>query len=337
MSSRMERHRSRGLLRRWWLILPLTIVGVGVGYAVNSSIEPVYQARGSILVGRSLHDPNVSQEDIETSTQLAATYADIAQRRPVLEAAADQVDLGISWETLADRVDAQVSRDDGQVIVITVNAPAAEEAVLLADELIGQIIAISPTDAEGTTPQATTPAAPERFIETRLQSIEQDIARLEQRNDSLRRKLDRVEGPRVTRVQLRISANEALILDLQQSYSALLQFVETSQVSNHLEVLEQPQAVPEPVWPRQPLSLAVGGAAGLLLGLAIASILERRGGGRGPDTSTMFLESRPSEVDTDQGSSTRPRESAGDVYVAQGYDGEHMAPIPSPPPSQRDA
>ena len=184
----------------------LTILGGAVGYVVTDGIEPVYQANASILVGRPLLDPTVSRDDIETSAQLASTYADVAGRQPILEATVRGLGLDLTWQQLGEQVAASVSRQQSQVVVVTVDAASTQEATSIAAEVVDQIIAIPPTGAQG----PSSVSSPRRFIEDRLHSIEQRIAQLERQNiTSLREQVPRA-GPLASRMRTRISANDTL-------------------------------------------------------------------------------------------------------------------------------
>ena len=71
MSERVElRTIVVATLRRWWLVVPLTLFAAGAAYAVSLSITPVYRASTSVLIGGGLDDTNVSADDIDVSEHL---------------------------------------------------------------------------------------------------------------------------------------------------------------------------------------------------------------------------------------------------------------------------
>ena len=310
MSHRVTDRHPGGILRWWWIIVLLTAVGGVAGYMATDLIEPVYRADASILVGRPLLDPTVSRDDIETSAELASTYADVAVRQPVLEATVQALGLDLSWQQLGDQVAANVSRQQSQVVVVAVDAASPQEATSIAAEWVDQIVAISPTGGPGPPP----PGSARRFIGDRLRSIEERIAQLDRQNTTLRKQL-RSAGPLAVRIRIRIGANDALILDLQKTYSSLLGFIEGTRVSNHLEVLEEPTASPDPVWPKLPLNVAVGAAVGFLLGIAIAHLLTHRRATIVLDRPVLLPDAKPTEADRDANeaaASLRPDYAAGE-------------------------
>ena len=310
MSHRVTDRHPGGIIRWWLIIVLLTAVGGVAGYMATDRIEPVYRANASILVGRPLLDPTVSRDDIETSAELASTYADVAVRQPVLEATVQALGLDLSWQHLGDQVAASVSRQQSQVVVIAVDAASPQEATSIAAEWVDQIVAISPTGGTGPPP----PGSPRRFIGDRLRSIEERIAQLDRQNTTLRKQL-RSAGPLAARIRIRIGANDALILDLQKTYSSLLGFIEGTRVSNHLEVLEEPTASPDPVWPKLPLIVAVGTAVGFLLGVAIAHLLAHRRATLVIDRPVLLPDVKPTEAGKDANqaaASLRPDYGAGE-------------------------
>ncbi len=258
-------------MRKWWLILIFTLLGAGVGYARSVLTEPVYQATSTLLVGRPLTDADVSQDTIDTSQRLAATYADLAGRQPVLDGAVQQLGLDISWQELRSRVRASVPRQDSPLIVIDVEAPTAEEATVLAGAVNDQVIALSPTASEDQ--QVTQVRA---FVEDRLQRTQTLIAQLEARTTRLKGLLAEATGPEAVDLQARIADNETHILELQQDYTSLLGFVSSGGVTNYIEVLQEPEAGSEPVRPNLPFDVAQAAVLGCLLGLVVAYLIGER-------------------------------------------------------------
>ena len=127
MKHRVESGRmARGIGRRWWMILLLTLSVGGAGYAAASMMKPVYRATGSILVGRPFTAANPSKEYIEASQQLAQAYADIATRQPVLEGVVADLDLPVSWTELRDAVNIEVPADNPGLIVVEAEAGSAK-------------------------------------------------------------------------------------------------------------------------------------------------------------------------------------------------------------------
>ena len=254
----------------WWLLTILVVVGASIGYAVSTTMDSVYQASSTLIVGRPLTDPEVNQDSIDAGQRLAATYSDIVDRQPVLQEAAKQVGLTEPWQTLRDQVDASILGGESPLIEIEVQASSPTLATSLSNAINERLIALSPTSTT-----FVNVVNVEAFVATRLEGIQQDIAKLEEQVASLRSQLD---SDPVLQAQIRrhINANEARILSLQNNYASMLGFVTGRGASNVIEVLEQPTASDDPVAPNVVTVVMAGALVGLLIGLAVASVRDRR-------------------------------------------------------------
>ncbi len=255
----------------WWLLTILAVVGASIGYAVATTSDSVYRASSTLIVGRPLTDPEVSQDAIDAGQRLAATYADIVDRQPVLQEAANQLGLSEPWETLRGKVDASILGGESPLIQIEVSASSPTLATSLSNAINEQVIALSPTSTTFVNVSNV-----ESFVAARLESIQQDIAALEAQVVSLRSEL--LTDPALrSQIRRHINTNEARILSLQNNYASMLGFVTGRGASNVIEVLEQPTASPDPVAPNVGAMVAVGALVGLLIGAAVATIRDRRG------------------------------------------------------------
>jgi capsular exopolysaccharide synthesis family protein len=152
-----------------------------VSYAVTQTMPRTYVTSTTLMVGESSATPNLSPNDQTTSQRIAAVYAGVVRRQPILQATIDTLQLPYSWQELRDRV--LVSRaQDSQFIEIRVLDRDPERARATADEVARQMIIQSPT----------------------AESMQQ----LEQRRVFLKRQLDRL--------QANISAAEISIAERQQ-------------------------------------------------------------------------------------------------------------------------
>ena len=133
MSQRVElRTIVVATLRRWWLVVPLTLFAAGVAFAVSLSITPVYRASTSVLVGGGLDDTSVSADDIDVSEHLTLTYADMVGRQPVLQGVVDSLGLRTTWQQLRTRVHGELVPGNTELIVITADGPSTQEATGIA-------------------------------------------------------------------------------------------------------------------------------------------------------------------------------------------------------------
>ena len=96
----------------WWLILTLPILGGLGGYYYSAQQDPVYEARGVVLVqyrGSGLSALGVS--DFNRSEQLAATYKRLITAQPFLERVSDRDDVDLSINQLSSALSADISRN----------------------------------------------------------------------------------------------------------------------------------------------------------------------------------------------------------------------------------
>lgn len=267
MSERVElRTIVQATLRRWWLVVPLTLLAAGGAYAVSLAITPVYRASTSVLVGGGLDDTNVSSDDIDVSDRLTLTYADMVGREPVLQGVVDSLGLRTTWQQLRSRVHGELVPSNTELIVITADGPSTEEATEIATAAATQLVAISPTDQQD---------ANQEFVVQRLETLSRNIDAKQRRVDSLQKELGDAASAQGTLLRKQIAESEATIAQWQELYTSLLD-TNTGGSVNRLEVIERAQASPTPVIPNTQFNVLIAAVLGLLLGAAIAYALEFR-------------------------------------------------------------
>lgn len=275
MNERVElRTIVRATMRRWLLVVPLTLLAAGGAYAVSLSITPVYRASTSVLVGGGLDDTNVSADDIDVSEHLTLTYADMAARQPVLQGVVDSLGLRTTWQQLRSRVHGELVPGNTALIVITADGPSTQEATEIATATATQLVAISPTDVQD---------ASHKFVVQRLETLSRNIDAKQRRVDSLQNQLANAgSSAQGTLLRRQIAESEEQIARWQESYTAFLDSDRGGSV-NRLEVIEPAQASSTPVIPNTAFNVLIATILGLLLGVAIAYALEFRTGERARD------------------------------------------------------
>ena len=273
MSERVElRTIVVATLRRWWLVVPLTLFAAGAAYAVSLSITPVYRASTSVLVGGGLDDTNVSADDIDVSDHLTLTYADMVGRQPVLQGVVDSLGLRTTWQQLRTRVHGELVPGNTELIVITADGPSTQEATEIATAAATQLVAISPTDVQDKN---------QEFVEERLDTLSRNIDAKQRRVNTLQRDLVGA-GSAQGLLRRQIAESEEQIARWEESYTALLDS-NTGGSVNRLEVIERAQASSTPVIPNTTFNVLIAAILGLLLGAAIAYALEFRSRERARD------------------------------------------------------
>src|SRR5579875_639589 len=131
---------------RWlWLFILSAIIAGGAAYRASQFLPRTYLTYTTLMVGDNAANPNVTADEIATSERLAAAYADMADREPVLDATIQALRLPTVWWELQKRV--LVTRDGSQFIEIRVTDTDPARAKATADEIAHQLILQSPTAA----------------------------------------------------------------------------------------------------------------------------------------------------------------------------------------------
>ncbi len=135
----MELNRALSSIRRWWwLILAGTVLATVSGFIVARMQPPIYEAKATVMVGRSIENPNPSSNDLFLSQQLAQTYVEIASRRPVQEATIAALGIGGLPPYRVALV------PDTQLLEIKIGDSDPQRAMAIANELANQLIKLSP-------------------------------------------------------------------------------------------------------------------------------------------------------------------------------------------------
>jgi succinoglycan biosynthesis transport protein ExoP len=258
-----------GIVRWLWLLFLSAIISAVTGYAVSQRQAPVYEATTTLMVGQSIQATDLSSGDITTSERLAGTYADIAQRQPVLQSTTETLSLNATWRELKKRVKVKPVQGT-QLLEITVEASSPEEARVTADEIAHQLILVSPTGVQNQEQEEN-----QRFVRQRLESLQAKIGAGQERIKELEAAM---AGPlpaqQVQELQSEANTLESLITDWENTYTQLLIFIGSKESPNYLAVIEPAQANPHPVRPRVRLNTLVASVVGLFLALGLIFLLE---------------------------------------------------------------
>ncbi|MFO7536921.1 MAG: polysaccharide biosynthesis tyrosine autokinase, partial [Chloroflexota bacterium] len=248
------------LLKWWWLLLIAASVAAVSSYLAVRQQQQIYQARTTLMIGRTIENPNPTGNEFYLGQELAATYADVARRDIVREQT--MAALGTTWlpEYNARRL------PNTQVIEIVVTDTDRERARIVANELANQLVLQSPT--------AANPEEQERkaFIEEQLDELQTSIrataddivAKQEELNDL-------VSARQIRETQNQIDALDAKRRTLQSNYTSLLASTERGAI-NVLNIVDRASAYP--VSSNQGMTVATAALIGFVLAAAAAYVLE---------------------------------------------------------------
>jgi len=258
------------VLKRWWLLLLAALIGLGIGYGLTEQQTEVYAAKTTLFVGRSIRANDLDRNAIQTSQELAITYAEIVRRQPVIQGTINALQLSTTWQSLRSRIKVgQVA--ETQLIEITAEAPSPQEAEQIAAEVARQVILLSPSSGGAQANEETF-----QFVQERLFNLQESINGAQSELQSAQTTLRTLDPNSIEAGALRVKVEglENRLLDWDNLYARLLSFVSDMQATNQLSVIEPAQAQASPVRPRPTLNMAAGIFGMLALALLLIFLLE---------------------------------------------------------------
>ena len=270
MNDFMELRRVTIIIVRWWWLLVLSIaIGAGIGYAISRGQTPVYQATTTILVGESIRSSRVDRVDIQISEALIQTYVEIARRQPVLQGVVTTLNLNESWQNLGRRVTIN-QIESTQIIEIAVEADSPELARSIADEIVNQLILLSPSSSEGAENQLTNSFNREQItnLQERIVNGQKRLAEIE---TAINNSISEFE---LTALQQEKTNLEGLIIEWERNYTQLLTLTEPKRDPTRLTVVEPAHSGNRMIRPLVQLNSIVGGGVGMILALGLIFLLD---------------------------------------------------------------
>lgn len=258
----MELRQYFNTIRKWWwLILLSTLVAALSSFIATRQQPPIYSAKATAMVGRTIENPNPTGNDLWLGQQLAQTYAEIAKRQMVRDAT--MAALGLDW--LPEYTVTMVPNT--QLIEITVVDTNPERAQIVANELVHQLIEQSPSASE------REQQGRREFVSKQVQDLEKNIEDTKARIEDLRQQLAGMFSARqIADTQTQIAALEQKLNDYQANYGQLLTFLEGG--INTISVVE-PATLPRvPVGPNKLLTILLATLIGMVLAIGGGLLLD---------------------------------------------------------------
>jgi len=248
------------LLKWWWLIVASTMVAAVTSGVVAFQQPPVYRATTTLMIGSAIENPNPNTMEFYLGEQLAATYADIAQRAPVREATMQA--LGLDW--LPPYVASPIAQT--QLLQISVTDTDPLRAQVVANELADQLILQTPT---GRVDQTR-----EDFINQQLDDLQEKIKETQDEIEVRQSELANLNSARqIADAQSQIAALQNKLFTLQGNYADLLGNTQGGAL-NALTVIEPASFPTTPVGPNRLMTIVTSAAVGFALAAAAAYLLE---------------------------------------------------------------
>jgi polysaccharide biosynthesis transport protein len=250
------------LLRWWWLLLAAAIVAMVSSFFATLSQAPVYQSQTTLIIGRAIADPNPSTGEFYLAEQLAATYADIANREPVRNATMQALGLSSLPAYVA------LAQPESQIIQIQVTDVNPVRAQAVANELAKQLIALSPTNSD------PNEADRQEFVNDQLNRLQSQIDQTQAEIETLQEQLGNLTSAReINDIQNQISSLQTVLNTLQSNYNGLLANTQQGAI-NTMTVIEPANLPSRPIGPNKPLTILLAGALGFVLAASAAYVIE---------------------------------------------------------------
>lgn len=249
-------------LRKWWWLVAASTLIAAIFSSLSIMRQPtIYQASTTLLIGTTINNPNPSSNELFLGQQLAAAYADLANREIVRDATRSA--LGMS------RLPQYIARalPNTNLIEITVNDTNPERAQTVANELAAQLIIMSPTTQSGGQGR-------QEFIDERLNNLEVQISDTEAEIEKLQEELaNTFSAQQINDKQDQISSLQSKLNTLENTYGLLLSNTEQGAV-NTLTIIEYADLPSSPIGPMKGLTILLAAMVGFVLAACEAYLLE---------------------------------------------------------------
>lgn len=250
-------------LRKWWRLVVASTLIAAIFSTLSILRQPaIYQARTTLMIGTTIYDPNPSSNELFLGQQLAAAYADLANREIVLNATKNTLGM--------DQLPEYVARalPNTQLIEITVNDIDPERAQTVANELAAQLILLSPiSDQSGERGR-------QEFIHERLNNLEAQIKETEAEIEKLQGELaDTFSAQQINDKQNQISSLQSKLNTMENNYGLLLSNTQQGAV-NTLTIIASAELPSNPIRSMKGLTILLAAAVGFVLAACEAYLLE---------------------------------------------------------------
>jgi len=250
-------------LRKWWWLVAASTLIAAIFSSLSILRQPtIYQAHATLMIGTTINNPNPSSNELLLGQQLAAAYADLANREIVRNATRNALGLNELPQYIAQALPTT------QLIEITVNDTAPERAQAVANELANQLLFLSPT---GPKPEDQ---GRQEFIRQQLNNLEVQIQETQAEIERLQEELSTlISAQQINNKQDQISSLQSKLNTMENNYGVLLSNTQQGAI-NTLTIIASADLPSNPVGSMKGLTILLAAAAGFLLAACEAYLLE---------------------------------------------------------------
>jgi len=250
-------------LRKWWWLVAASTLIAAIFSSLSVLRQPaIYQARTTLMIGTTITNPNPSSNELFLGQQLAAAYADLANREIVRNATKNSLGMNQLPEYFAQAL------PNTQLIAITVNDIDPERAQTVANELAAQMIHLSPVSGQ------SDERVRQEFVRERLNSLELQIQETEVEIEKLQEELaNTFSAQQINNKQDQITSLQSKLSTMENNYGLLLSNTQQGAI-NTLTIIASAELPSRPIGSLKGLTILLAAAAGFVLAAGTAYLLE---------------------------------------------------------------
>lgn len=256
------------ILWHWaWLIVLGTMLGAGIAYVSSRLTTPVYAASTTLLVNEAPSSGKTADyTSILTSERLARTYSEMMTKKPVLEEALKNLNIGtVSVDTLPARISVNLVRDT-QLMVLQVESEDPQLAKNLANAI--------PTAFS----QQNAAVQTERYSDSKA-NLTKEIDALKEQIAGKQTEVNAIGTPTDPTKEAELARLQTELTQLRQSLAYLLQSYENirlaeAQSTSNIVVVEEATQPETPIRPRTVQNTLLGALVGLMLSIGVVFLIE---------------------------------------------------------------
>lgn len=258
----MELRQYFNVIRKWWwLLLASTLIAAFASFIATRAQPNQYSSKTTLMIGRTLEDPNPSGNEVWLGQQLAQTYAELAKRDVVRQATMQA--LGLTW--LPPYSVSLVPNTQLLEINVVDSDPVRTQAI--ANELAKQLYQRSPSSTDIERKERS------EFVSRQLTDLETTIEATKSRIEELQQQMAGMFSARqIADTQTQIAALEQKLNTYQANYAQLLTFLQGG--ANTINVVEEANLPTQPIDTNKNMTVLLAAIIGFGLALGAALLLE---------------------------------------------------------------
>jgi len=255
----------RVIWKRLWPIVLGTLLIAVVAFVASKSMQPVYQAKVTMMVKQSSSLALTDPTSILTGEDLAMTYSELLKTRPLLEIVIANLGVDLSPDDLIEDMLGTNLIPDTQLLELTIEDTDAQRASDLANEIAFTFISLHNTELQL------------QNIVTLEQDVVEQIVNLKELVEYNQSVLDQ---SRISGILTEEEANlmQATLSNQQLAYAGLLGTYLNIRLtqSKLLDVTVVEPAIPpvEPIRPIIPIYTFLGAFIGFVFSVGLAFLIE---------------------------------------------------------------